>query len=138
MKANKRKNTKPEIAIRSLLHRRGLRFKKDVFIKINDKNCRPDIVFKKAKLVVFIDGCFWHLCPQHGHIPKNNVQYWEEKLNRNRDKDNADTKLLTENGWHVLRIWEHVPIEEAVDIIARNLKYLAESNNVPKIISQNI
>lgn len=124
MKANKRSDTKPEVAIRSQLHRMGLRFRKDFIIKIEGRNCRPDIVFTKAKLIIFIDGCFWHFCPKHGHIPKSNIHYWEPKLNKNKERDKSDTQLLTEHGWTVLRIWEHVPIQEAVDIISDQLNEL--------------
>lgn len=121
MKANKRKDTKPEIAIRSRLQRMGLRFRKDLLIKIHGRNLRPDIVFTKSRLVIFIDGCFWHFCPEHGHIPKSNIHYWEPKLNKNKERDITDTKLLTDNGWLVLRIWEHIPIQEAIDIITNKI-----------------
>ena len=124
MRANKRVDTKPEVAIRSQLHRIGLRFRKDFFIKVNGKSCRPDIVFRKAKLAIFVDGCFWRLSTKHGYIPISNTHYWEPKLKRNRYKDRADTKLLKESGWHVLRLWEHVPMQEAVDIIAKKVSTL--------------
>lgn len=75
MKANKRANTKPEILIRSSLHKLGYRFRKDFLIKVNNRAIRPDIVFTKYKIAIFVDGCFWHLCPQHGHIPKSNIRY---------------------------------------------------------------
>lgn len=117
MKANKRANTKPELAIRALLHKKGLRFRKDFPIKLGNRRCRPDIVFTRIKLAIFIDGCFWHQCPEHGHKPMANVEYWERKLTGNVERDLADTTLLRANGWHVLRLWEHVPVQEAVDFI---------------------
>lgn len=125
MKANKRSNTKPEIAIRSLLHKSGFRFRKDLLIRTAERKCRPDIVFTRARLAVFLDGCFWHLCPEHGHIPKSNVTYWEPKLKRNRERDRLDTLALESEGWKVLRIWEHTPVQEAVDFIATRLQAIS-------------
>lgn len=121
MKANKRTNTKPEVLIRSSLHRLGYRFRKDLAIKAENRKPRPDIVFTKKKVAVFIDGCFWHYCPQHGHIPKSNVKYWDAKLKRNAHRDSLDTKDLQRAGWTVLRIWEHTPIDKAVDEIVKSL-----------------
>jgi len=117
MKSNRRTNTKPEVTVRSELHRFGFRFKKDFVIKINGRRCRPDIVFTKNKLAIFIDGCFWHLCPQHGHIPKVNVDYWKGFPKGNKARDEADTIFLTNNGWHVLRLWEHLPSAVSASII---------------------
>lgn len=127
MKANKRANTRPEVTIRSGLHRLGFRFRKDYIIKIDKVRVRPDIVFTKLKLAVFIDGCFWHLCPEHGHIPKTNIHYWEPKLKANRDRDILTTKLLRECGWNVLRLWEHVTSEESVKVISSKLTLLSKS-----------
>jgi len=124
MKSNRRSNTKPELSIRSHLHKKGFRFRKDFNINIQGKNIRPDIVFTKVKLAIFIDGCFWHLCPDHGHIPKSNVHYWEPKLYKNRNRDIADTILLESNGWNVMRIWEHIPPIEAADNITNKLLLL--------------
>lgn len=117
MKSNKRSDTRPEILIRSLLHKKGIRFRKDLLIKINNMKCRPDIVFTKVKLAVFIDGCFWHLCPEHGHIPKSNIHYWEPKLNKNKERDIANTEMLENYGWTVLRLWEHLPAQDATEVI---------------------
>lgn len=122
MKANKRANTKPEILIRSSLHKLGYRFRKDFLIRVSNRAIRPDIVFTKYKIAIFVDGCFWHLCPQHGHIPKSNIHYWEPKLNKNAVRDRADTNLLKFEGWQVLRIWEHTPSQEAVQLILSFLK----------------
>lgn len=68
---------------------------------------RPDFVFRQARLAVFIDGCFWHGCPQHGRKPDTNRTYWVPKLRRNRRRDAAVTRELAEDGWTVLRFWEH-------------------------------
>ena len=80
----------------------------------------PDFIFLKKKIIIFVDGCFWHQCPEHGHIPSNNNDYWTRKLNGNMARDENDTKLLTSNGWIVLRIWEHVSIEAAVRLVESN------------------
>jgi DNA mismatch endonuclease Vsr len=68
---------------------------------------KPDFVFAKAKLAVFVDGCFWHACPRHGRIPKSRVEYWEKKIARNKKRDREVTRQLRALGWSVLRIWEH-------------------------------
>lgn len=130
MKANKRVNTKPELLVRSALHRLGLRFRKDYVIKTVSRKCRPDIVFTRIKLAVFIDGCFWHLCPEHGHIPKSNSSYWETKFKKNCERDSLDTLALEDSGWNVLRIWEHISIQEATGlIISKRLTLLAATTN---------
>ena len=114
MRANRRSDTKPEIALRSLLHRSGLRFRKDYAIRRSDgKAVHCDIVFTGKKVAVFVDGCFWHRCPDHGRIPKSNQAYWIPKLQQNVDRDRATDFGLREAGWRVLRIWEHVSPEEA-------------------------
>lgn len=126
MKANKRTETKPEIAIRSQLHKMGFRFRKDYVIKIAGMSFRPDIVFTKVKLAIFIDGCFWHFCPEHGHIPKSNRHYWEPKLKANRERDILTNNKLRENGWEVLRLWEHTSPEEGASLIISKLALLSE------------
>src|SRR3954453_8362723 len=87
MRANPRENTKPEVMLRSLLHRRGLRFRKHVAIKAKGVSVRPDVVFPRARLAVFVDGCFWHACPAHGTRPRRNADYWLPKLERNVRRD---------------------------------------------------
>ena len=114
MRANRRTDTKPEVLVRSLLHRRGHRFRKDLPIRVASAAVRPDIVFSKRKLAVFIDGCFWHRCPEHGITPASNRQYWAPKLARNVDRDRRDDAELTKAGWRTLRIWEHVSPKDAV------------------------
>src|SRR4051794_22237858 len=83
MRANPSANTKPERLVRSALHRAGLRFRKDLSIRAGEVTVRPDIVFIRARLAVFIDGCFWHCCPVHGNRPDRNAGYWKLKLDRN-------------------------------------------------------
>ncbi len=121
MRGNRRSNTRPEVRIRSYLHRQGYRFRKDYQINANGRNCRPDIVFTKQRLAIFIDGCFWHQCPDHGRIPSVNKGYWEKKLLGNTKRDKEDTSSLRVAGWRVVRIWEHVSLEDAVKAIKDEL-----------------
>jgi DNA mismatch endonuclease (patch repair protein) len=103
MRAVKGRDTSIEKKVRSALWIRGLRFRK------NDKRIvgKPDIVFPRSKLVVFLDSCFWHGCPLHLRRPKSNQDYWQKKVARNMLRDTQVTFACTELGWTVLRIWEH-------------------------------
>jgi len=114
MKANRRTNTKPELALRSALHARGYRYRKDLRLDLPARRVRPDIAFTSRKVAVFVDGCFWHACPEHGSKPKNNEWYWSPKLLRNQERDRATDEALRKAGWTVVRLWEHVPVPEAV------------------------
>jgi DNA mismatch endonuclease (patch repair protein) len=78
---------------------------------------RPDIVFTARRIAVFVDGCFWHVCPQHGRQPTSNEWYWTPKLRRNMDRDQLVTTALKEAGWQVVRIWEHMPLPDAVTAV---------------------
>ena len=114
MRANKRTGTKPELALRSALHRLGYRFRKDLRVDVPGVRVRPDIVFTRLRVAVFVDGCFWHVCPDHSKPPRNNEWYWSPKLQRNVARDHEVTTSLREAGWQVIRVWEHEPLEEAV------------------------
>jgi DNA mismatch endonuclease (patch repair protein) len=107
MRRNPRRDTKPEVALRSALHRMGLRFRKDLAIRTPERVVRPDVVFTRTRLAVFVDGCFWHACPQHGNMPRANTAYWVPKLERNVRRDRAVDAALTAAGWTVFRAWEH-------------------------------
>lgn len=112
MRGNRSRDTKPEAALRSALHRRGLRFRKQI-APVAELRCRADIVFPRARVAVFVDGCFWHGCPLHGFVPRTNMSYWRAKLERNRARDRRDEAALKQAGWAVVRVWEHEPPEEA-------------------------
>lgn len=118
MAAIRRTDTKQEVALRSALHRRGLRFRKDLAVRVEGRIIRPDIAFTRAKVAVFVDGCFWHSCPEHGRRPSKNVRYWSPKLEKNAQRDHEQTARLQAAGWHVLRLWEHVGLSTMTDEVA--------------------
>ena len=122
MKANRRTDTKPELALRHALHRLGYRYRKDYRLDlVGGRRVRPDIVFTARKLAVFVDGCFWHACPEHGSKPKNNEWYWSPKLVRNVERDQLNDTSLKLAGWTVVRLWEHVSVDEAVATVVTAL-----------------
>ncbi|WP_030771353.1 MULTISPECIES: very short patch repair endonuclease [unclassified Streptomyces] len=106
MSRQARRNTTPELAVRRLLHAAGLRYRLQV--KVPGMPRRTiDIAFPGAKVAVFLDGCFWHGCPEHATQPKSNAQWWREKLDKNMARDRETSELLAAAGWTVLRFWEH-------------------------------
>jgi len=115
MRGNRRSDTKPEVRVRSELHRRGLRFRKQLLITAGDVRVRADVAFPRQSLAVFLDGCFWHRCPEHGNSPRANWGYWSTKLDHNVERDRKVIAALDAAGWTVLRIWEHVPANVAAD-----------------------
>lgn len=119
-KGNRRKDTKPEVALRSALHRRGLRFRKDYPIRVEGRRpIRPDVVFTRPRVAVFVDGCFWHGCPDHQVVPRSNPDYWIPKLRRNVERDREADAALGAAGWVVVHIWEHEDVVEAVEMVER-------------------
>jgi DNA mismatch endonuclease (patch repair protein) len=109
MQANRRRDTKPEVVVRRLLHGAGLRYRVDVPLTLGTgyRSVRADVVFSRARLALFIDGCFWHGCPDHFWAPRSNTDYWTPKITRNQQRDRQVDRLLTASGWTVLRAWEH-------------------------------
>jgi len=107
MRGNRRRDTKPELRLRSALHRRGLRFRVDHRVEVRGASVRCDVVFPKAKVVVLVDGCFWHGCADHGTRPRVNAGYWQAKLERNIARDRRNDEQLAAAGWRVVRVWEH-------------------------------
>lgn len=110
------RNTGPELALRRATWATGLRYRLDYRIG----KTRPDLTFIGAKLAVFVDGCYWHGCPLHSTMPKNNRDFWERKLRRNRERDAENTQWLEAEGWRVLRLWEH-EIDASPDDCARRI-----------------
>lgn len=125
MQANRRRNTRPELALRSALHRAGFRYRCDFRIDLPGGRVRPDIVFTRKRVAVFVDGCFWHCCPEHGSKPSVNQSYWSPKLARNVERDARNTVWLTEAGWTVVRIWEHEDVASAMERVAAALRTVA-------------
>lgn len=106
MQGNRSRDTSPELAVRRLLHAAGLRYRVDQRPEPSLRRT-ADIVFTKQRVAVFIDGCFWHACPEHGTRARANAGYWSEKLEQNARRDADTTVRLEEAGWTVLRFWEH-------------------------------
>lgn len=106
MQGNRSTNTSPEVAVRTLLHARGLRYRTH-FRPVPSIRRTADIVFTRRKIAVFIDGCFWHACPEHFSAPRSNVDYWVPKIERNQRRDCETNEALRAEGWTVLRFWEH-------------------------------
>jgi len=112
MKAAKPRNTVPERALRAALHHRGLRFRIDTR-PVRGLNRKADIVFRSAKVAIFVDGCFWHGCPIHGTQAKANAEFWRQKIKQNQERDKDTTRQLKTAGWRVIRVWEHEDPEKA-------------------------
>ena len=112
------RHTAPEVALRQELHRRGLRYRVDRRPAPGVIG-RADVVVGPARVAVYVDGCFWHSCPTHASIPRTNREWWIAKLNRNRERDRETSQALRDEGWEVIRIWEHENPREAADRIER-------------------
>jgi DNA mismatch endonuclease (patch repair protein) len=112
-RANRRRDTTPEVALRSELHLRKLRFRKDYLVRTAHIKSHVDVCFTAARVAVFVDGCFWHVCPIHHVPPKRNLAYWTPKLAANVQRDRRVTEALLAEGWAVLRVWEHEAVVSA-------------------------
>ena len=130
MQGNRSRDTKPELLLRSILHRRGLRYRVAT-TPIPGLPRTADLVFSRAKVAVFVDGCFWHKCPDHYRQPASNVDYWTAKVARNLSRDREIDQLLRERGWHVVRAWEH---EDPVHV-ADQVESLVRRQTSPPMIS---
>ncbi|MFF4436786.1 very short patch repair endonuclease [Streptomyces sp. NPDC001621] len=114
------RDTAPEVAVRRLLHAAGLRYRVNVPVPGMPRRT-VDIVFTRAKVAIFLDGCFWHGCPEHATHPKANAAWWRAKLDKNMARDLETTAHLTAAGWTVLRFWEHEAAEEVARRIATSV-----------------
>lgn len=124
MQANTSSGTQPEIILCRALHYAGLRFRKNIRPEAELK-CKADIVFRRAKVCVFVDGCYWHGCPRHFETPKVNSDWWTEKIEDTRKRDKLKRAMLRRHGWRVISIWEH-------DIVPANL------TNLVKLVGKSI
>jgi len=112
------RDTAPELRLRRALHAAGLRYRVDA-APLPGLRRRADVVFGPSKVAVFVDGCFWHGCPDHGtRTPKTNAGYWSEKVQRNRERDADTDQRLLEAGWLPLRLWEHQDLAAAAAEVA--------------------
>lgn len=121
MRANRSRDTKPERMLRSALHAQGLRFRV-AHRPLPALNRTADIVFTRAQLAVFVDGCFWHGCDLHYTQPRANASFWHDKIRRNQERDNETNTILAAAGWQVLRIWEHDDVVEAAARVINALR----------------
>ena len=121
MKGNRSRDTKPELAVRRLVHAAGYRYRV-AYRPIPGLRRTADLVFTRRRVAVFIDGCFWHCCPQHGTKARSNARYWEEKLLANVARDRHTDTILRESGWTVLRFWEHEEPSVVANIIINYLR----------------
>lgn len=123
MSRQRRTGTAPELALRRELHRRGLRYRVDLPVDVAGlRRRRPDVIFTRRRIAVFVDGCFWHACPLHATSPKANGDWWAAKLTANVARDRDTDARLAVAGWTVVRIWEHEPVGEAADRVERAVR----------------
>jgi DNA mismatch endonuclease (patch repair protein) len=128
MRATPQRDTESERRLGALLRERGLRYQQDV-APVKELRRRADFVFRGPHVAVFIDGCFWHGCPEHMTWPRHNAAWWREKIRRNQDRDRETDSHLRAAGWTVVRVWEHAVGKEAAERIVK----LASAN--PKVVS---
>jgi DNA mismatch endonuclease (patch repair protein) len=123
-----RSSTGPELALRRELHRRGLRFR----VNLSTLPGKPDVAFTRARLAIFVDGCFWHRCPHHGVIPTNNRDWWLRKLRRNVQRDGEKDRALIGLGWTTVHVWEHETVQAAADRIEREVRRRSDTPPRPR------
>lgn len=118
MKGNRGRDTKAELAVRRLVHATGLRYRVNARPE-PDLRRTADLLFTRAHVAVFIDGCYWHGCPEHFNMPATNLDYWSTKIGRNQARDLETTSRLEQKGWLVLRFWEHETPSSVAERIGR-------------------
>ena len=123
MSRQRRSGTQPELLVRQLLHARGIRYRVNAAPE-QGLRCKADIVWRGLHLAVFIDGCFWHGCPNHATRPKANEEWWAQKLDANVARDRRTDSELAARGWTVLRFWEHEEPGAVADAICAKLVQL--------------
>jgi DNA mismatch endonuclease (patch repair protein) len=116
------KNTVPELLVMNELKKRKIYFAKHV----DNIFGKPDIVFRRKKVIVFIDSDFWHYNPRKFIMPATNVEYWEKKIQRNRDRDKLVNKTLKKEGWHILRFWESAIKKDVNKVVDKIIKILEQ------------
>ena len=124
------RDTAPERTLRSALHRSGLRFRVHVR-PVPGIRREADIVFPAARVAVFVDGCFWHGCPEHASWPKANAEWWRRKIEGNRERDDDTDERLREAGWTVVRMWTHEDPTAKASEIAQIVRRRRDANTAP-------
>lgn len=122
MRGNHRRDTQPELKVRRRLHAMGLRYRVDFAPLAEHRRLRADIVFTRVRIAVFIDGCYWHGCPDHYRPATRNTEFWEGKIQGNRERDARVGSLLRDAGWTILRFWEHESPDEVAEEIAAEVR----------------
>lgn len=120
MSKQRRRDTRPEVELRRALHRMGYRFRVNYPVPGLPRRT-IDIAFTKQRVALFVDGCFWHACPEHATWPKVNSGWWRQKLEKNKQRDAETEESLTDAGWTVVRVWEHADVQEAMAAVLRML-----------------
>ena len=123
MQGNRGRDTGPELRLRRELHALGVRYRVNVKLE-EDLRTRADLALKGVRLAVFVDGCFWHGCSEHGGAPKTNSEYWSGKITRNIERDRQTDAALRARGWTVVRIWEHQDAEKAAEHLRKTIAKL--------------
>ncbi|WP_204060648.1 DNA mismatch endonuclease Vsr [Microbispora corallina] len=129
MKANRGRDSKPELALRSAIHSLGLRYRVDS-PPITELRRRADLVFVKAKVAVFVDGCYWHGCSEHYRPARQNEKFWSDKISKNQARDRDTDAKLARAGWLVIRVWEHEDTAEAAEHIAQTVRNRSNQSSV--------
>jgi DNA mismatch endonuclease (patch repair protein) len=127
MRSNRSRDTEPELAVRRLLHAQGLRYRVAYRPLADNRRATVDIAFPRAHVVVLIDGCFWHGCPEHYRPPHSHQDYWQDKLTRNCERDRRTDQALAQAGWQVLRYWEHDQPEAVASQIEQAVRAALEA-----------
>lgn len=117
--------SKLEDKISKGLWRRGVRIRRNVKTLVG----KPDFSIKKYRVVIFLDSCFWHYCPSHAVIPKTNLKFWVEKLNKNKQRDLDVNNYYASIGWNILRIWEHEVKEDYQGVLDKIIKFIEVAKN---------
>lgn len=126
MQGNKSRDTKPELRLRGLLHAAGLRYRV-AYKPLEGYRHTADVAFTRARVAVFVDGCFWHGCPEHYRPPRSNSEYWSPKIERNRARDVKVDALLAAAGWTVVRAWEHEDPAEVAERVEAAVRCAGDS-----------
>jgi DNA mismatch endonuclease, patch repair protein len=111
-----RRDTAPELALRRLLHARGMRYRVNMPVPGLARRS-IDVAFTRSRLAIFVDGCYWHGCPDHGRVPHTNREWWTEKLRRNQARDLQTAAYLDQLCWDVVRFWAHQDPHDVADIV---------------------